>query len=59
MYSLCIYYLYQLNIRLNMKKLIEFKDLDVAIQEYADLYCDGNFSQAVRQLTKRALKNGI
>ena len=42
-----------------MKKLIEFKDLDVAIQEYADLYCDGNFSQAVRQLTKRALKNDI
>ncbi len=40
-----------------MKKLIEFKDLDVAIQEYADLYCDGNFSQAVRQLCKKGLND--
>lgn len=38
-----------------MKKLIEFKDMGKAIQEYADLYCEGNFSLAVRQLVKRGL----
>ena len=41
-----------------MKKLIEFKDLDKAIQEYADLHCEGNFSLAVRQLLKGELSNG-
>ena len=39
-----------------MKKLIEFKDLDKAIQEYADLFCEGNFSMAVRQLISKGLK---
>jgi len=38
-----------------MKKLIEFKDLNKEIQEYADLHCDGNFSQAVRKLVKEGL----
>ncbi len=40
-----------------MKKLIDFKGLEVSIQEYADLFCDGNFNMAVRQLIKGALKN--
>lgn len=40
-----------------MKKLIDFKGLEVSIQEYADLFCDGNFSMAVRQLIKGALKD--
>lgn len=40
-----------------MKKLIDFKDLSIAIQEYADLYCEGNFSMAVRQLIKEGLPN--
>jgi hypothetical protein len=40
-----------------MKKLIEFKDLDKSIQEYADLFCEGNFSLAVRQLIKKGLIN--
>ena len=39
-----------------MKKLIEFKDMDKAIQEYADLFCEGNFSLAVRQLISKGLK---
>ena len=38
-----------------MKKLIEFKDLDKAIQEYADLFFEGNFSMAVRALVQRGL----
>tara|TARA_R110000772_G_scaffold140168_2_gene249312 strand:+ start:1116 stop:1244 length:129 start_codon:yes stop_codon:yes gene_type:complete len=38
-----------------MKKLIEFKDLDKAIQEYADLFFEGNFSMAVRALIQRGL----
>jgi hypothetical protein len=50
--------MYLLNIRNNMKKLIEFKDMDKAIQEYADLFCEGNFSMAVRQLIKKGLNNG-
>jgi len=27
----------------------------IAMQEYADLFCDGNFSQAFRQLIKKGL----
>ena len=38
-----------------MKKLIEFKSMDRAIQEYADLFCEGNFSLAVRQLIAKGL----
>ena len=38
-----------------MKKLIEFKNMDRAIQEYADLFCEGNFSLAVRQLIAKGL----
>ena len=41
-----------------MKKKISL-DVDVsaikAIQEYADLFCEGNFSMAVRQLIKKGL----
>ncbi len=40
-----------------MKKLIEFKGLDKAIQEYADLFCEGNFSLAVRQLINKGLSD--
>ena len=47
-----MYYLY---IRRFMKKLIEFNDLDKAIQEYADLFFEGNFSMAVRSLIKKGL----
>ena len=39
-----------------MKKLIEFKGMNKAIQEYADLFCEGNFSLAVRQLIGKGLK---
>ena len=38
-----------------MKKLIEFKEIDKAVQEYADLFCEGNFSMAVRQLIIKGL----
>ena len=38
-----------------MKKLIDFKGLEKAIQEYADLFCEGNFNLAVRQLTKKGI----
>ena len=41
-----------------MKKKISL-DLEqavkIAIQEYADLFCEGNFSMAVRQLIKKGL----
>lgn len=40
-----------------MKKLIEFKSLVKEIQEYADKYCEGNFSLAVRVLVKKGLEN--
>ena len=42
-----------------MKKLIEFKDMNKAIQEYADLYCEGNFSMAVRKLVQVGLLMGV
>jgi len=42
----------------SMKKVIDFdKDLQKAIQDYADLFCEGNFNMAVRQLTKSGLNN--
>ena len=40
-----------------MKKLIDFKGMCKAVQEYADKYCEGNFSMAVRQLVKKGLNN--
>ena len=40
-----------------MKKLIDFKGQEKKIQEYADLFCEGNFGLAVRQLIKEALDN--
>lgn len=39
-----------------MKKLIEFKDLDEAVQDYANKHCEGNFNLAVRVLIRRALE---
>tara|TARA_R110000851_G_scaffold171307_1_gene317598 strand:+ start:178 stop:300 length:123 start_codon:yes stop_codon:yes gene_type:complete len=39
-----------------MKKLIEFKEMQLSIQEYADLFCEGNFSLAVRQLIAKGLE---
>lgn len=41
-----------------MKKLINFKSLGEKVQEYADEYCEGNFSLAVRQLIQKGLSNG-
>lgn len=38
-----------------MRKLIDFKGMEKAIQEYADLFCEGNFSMAVRQIIKGTL----
>jgi hypothetical protein len=38
-----------------MKKLIDFKELNQDVQEYADKCCGGNFSYAVRQLIALAL----
>ena len=40
-----------------MKKFIDFKDLWQEIQRYADKYCEGNFSMAVRKLIKKGLEN--
>ena len=40
-----------------MKKLINFKDLKEAIQEYADKHCEGNYSLAVRELIRSGLFN--
>ena len=40
-----------------MKKLINFKDLKASIQEYADKYCEGNYSLAVRELVRSGLFN--
>lgn len=37
------------------KRLIDFDGSCKAIQEYADLYCGGNFSFAVRALVKSGL----
>ena len=39
-----------------MKKLINFKSLVSAIQEYADEHYEGNFSLAVRSLIAKGLK---
>ena len=39
-----------------MKKLINFKDMSVAIKAYADANCEGNFSLAVRQLIRLKLE---
>jgi hypothetical protein len=38
-----------------MKKLIDFKGLEKAVQEHADLFFEGNFSMAVRALIQRGL----
>jgi hypothetical protein len=39
-----------------MKKNIDFSnELLKAIQEYADLYCRGNFTVAVNQLSRKGL----
>ena len=38
-----------------MKKLINFKDLREAIQDYADKHCEGNYSLAVRELVRAGL----
>ena len=40
-----------------MKKAIDFGVLDKAIQEYADTFCHGNYSMAVRQLVQAGLLN--
>ncbi len=56
-YTCDIYLVYLLYIGASMKKLIEFKGLDKAIQEYADLFCEGNFSLAVRQLINKGLSD--
>ena len=42
----------------SMKKVIDFKGMVKEIQDYADLFCEGNFNMAVRQLTKKGLNNG-
>lgn len=41
-----------------MKKLIDFKGLEVEIQKYANLYHNGNFSEAVRSLLEDRLDEG-
>ena len=39
-----------------IKKEVRFQEaLNIAIQEYADLFCEGNFNLAVRQLIKKGL----
>jgi len=41
------------------KRLIDFDGSCKAIQEYADLYCGGNFSFAVREIVKSHLVKGV
>lgn len=38
-----------------MKKLINFKDLREAVQDYANEFCEGNYSLAVRELIRAGL----
>lgn len=41
-----------------MKKLIDFdKDVRTAIQEYADLYCKGNYTMALHIIVREWAKN--
>jgi len=41
-----------------IKKECRFqKELNKAIQQYADLFCEGNFNLAVRQLCKKGLND--
>lgn len=40
---------------MEVKKLIDFKGKNGAIQSYANKHCDGNFSRAVRKLVNRSL----
>ena len=40
-----------------VKKLINFKDLEKAIKDYADKFCEGNYSLAVRELVREGLFN--
>jgi hypothetical protein len=39
-----------------MSKLINFYDSEKAIQEYADLFYSGNFTEAVRNLCTEGMK---
>ena len=39
-----------------MSKLINFYDSEKAIQEYADLFCNGNFTEAVRNFCNEGMK---
>ncbi len=39
-----------------MKKLIDFRDLAAAIQEYANRNFNGNFSKAVTHLCKEGVE---
>lgn len=42
-----------------IRKEIKFnEDLQKSIQEHADLFYDGNFNMAVRQLVKKGLNDG-
>ena len=41
------------------KRLIDFDGSCKAIQEYADLYCGGNFSFAVRKLIQSGVLLGV
>ena len=52
----CILNAYLSYIEVNVKKAIDFKESEILIQQYADKYCEGNFSMAVRILIKIALK---
>lgn len=54
---LCIYYVYQFNKGLIMKKLVDFRDLTEIVQTYANENCEGNFSLAVRVIIKKTLSN--
>jgi len=40
-----------------MNKLIDFRGMEKEIQQFADEYCEGNFSRAVRMLCKTSLAN--
>ncbi len=56
MYIACILSVQLMYIEVEVKRAIDFKESEKEIQDYADKNFEGNFSMAVRQLIKSALK---
>ena len=56
MYIACILSVQLMYTEVEVKRAIDFKESEKEIQDYADKNFEGNFSMAVRQLIKSALK---